>query len=71
MTNPKPKPEEQKPPASSPVSHNEKPLQPAGEAVVKPEDNAAPAPPGKTIHRRRPLPPVPDKEADSPPKDRD
>lgn len=39
-------------------------LKPAGEAVVKQHPDAQPAPPGKTIHPRRPLPPVPDKSSD-------
>ena len=36
-------------------------LKPAGEAVVKQHPEAQPPPPGKTIHPRRPLPPVPEK----------
>jgi hypothetical protein len=37
-----------------------------GEAIVKPDDVAAAAPPGKQVHRRRPLPPVPEKGAPPP-----
>jgi hypothetical protein len=40
------------------------PLQPAGEVVVTPEPCAPKAPPGKTIHPRRPLPPVPEKDVE-------
>ena len=36
------------------------PLQPAGETVVNLEETAAKPSPGKQIHRRRPLPPVPE-----------
>jgi hypothetical protein len=71
MTNPDPKKKGQKPPQSPADAENDKPLQPAGEVVVQQQDEAAPAPPGKTIHRRSPLPPVPDKGADSATKDRE
>jgi hypothetical protein len=43
------------------------PLQPAGEIVVSQEDTAAKAPPDKTVHRRRPLPAVPDKDVEQTP----
>ena len=36
-------------------------LRPAGDEHVKHHKEATPAPPGKTIHPRRPLPPVPEK----------
>jgi hypothetical protein len=37
------------------------PLKPAGEAVVSYDDEAARPSPGKQIHRRRFLPPVPER----------
>ena len=45
------------------------PLQPAGEVIVSHEETAAKPPPGKQIHRRRPLPPVPEKDAKQSPTD--
>ncbi|MBV9121888.1 MAG: hypothetical protein JO112_00845 [Planctomycetes bacterium] len=62
MTNPQPKDEGQKQPASPSVPDDQTTLPPAGEVAVNYESNAVPAPPGKTIHRRRPLPPIPDKK---------
>jgi hypothetical protein len=52
----------QKPELASPQS--EAPLKPAGEAVVKHEEAAAKPPEGKHIHRRRPLPLIPEKGAE-------
>lgn len=42
------------------VTTNDPALKPAGEVVLGHEESAAKAPAGKQIHRRRPLPPVPD-----------
>ena len=36
------------------------PLKPAGEALVKPQENPVEPPAGKRIHARRPLPLVPE-----------
>jgi hypothetical protein len=44
-----------------PVKRNDVPLLPAGEAVVSHEETASKPSQGKQIHRRRPLPPVPEK----------
>jgi hypothetical protein len=42
-------------------------LKPAGEAVVSYEDAARRPPAGKQIHRRRPLPPIPEAAEDQDP----
>jgi hypothetical protein len=39
-------------------------LKPAGEAKVEQKPCAEAPPPGKAIHPRRPIPPVPDKKED-------
>jgi len=52
-------------PESSPQSSKQGkvvPLPPAGEVVVNLDEAAAKPPAGKQIHRRRPLPPVPEKD---------
>ena len=43
----------------------DRPLQPAGETVVNIDTTAAQPSPGKHIHRRRPLPPVPEAEPET------
>lgn len=40
------------------------PLQPAGETEVRYDETATRPPEGKQIHRRRPLPPIPEKGAE-------
>jgi hypothetical protein len=47
---------------NQPVQKSDAPLESAGESVVNYEDAATSPPPGKQIHRRRPLPPIPEKE---------
>lgn len=44
----------------APESSEELTLRPAGDVYVDYRPQAAPSPPGKQIHPRRPLPPVPD-----------
>lgn len=39
-------------------------LEPAGDYTLTRHDEAQPQPPGKTIHRRRPMPAVPEKPDD-------
>jgi hypothetical protein len=62
---------ERKVPPKPSVPEKPVPLQPAGEIVVSQEDTAAKVPPDKTIHRRRPLPAVPDKDVEQTPTDGD
>jgi hypothetical protein len=48
------------PPARPPAKPGEYQLPPAGEVVVPHQEQAARPPAGKTVHRRRPLPLVPE-----------
>jgi hypothetical protein len=54
-----------------PVAGGDAPLEPAGEVVVSHEERAAKPSPGKQIHRRRPLPPVPEGGSKQPGDDRE
>lgn len=53
-----------------PLRPGEVRLKPAGEKTVKHEEKAPKAPDDKRIHRRRPLPLVPDKPAEGSEEDR-